>query len=67
MILKDTDVIKDLRLLADLIEEGAVQVEGFGVRKKFEEQSPEFADFDGDTEATLKDTGKRVLNLEFIE
>lgn len=66
-MIKDTDVVKDLKLLVDLIEDGKVQVAGYGVQRKIEQQEPEFADFDSENEMELKDTGRRTLTLEFIE
>ena len=66
-MLKKENVIKDLRLLADLIEEDKVQLTGYGTRAKIEEQEPDFADFDSNTDKELKDTGRRKLTVDFIE
>ena len=66
-MIKDKDVAKDLRLLADLIEDGKVQLSGYDVRRKIEEQEPEFADFDSEPKPEMKDTGRRILTVRFIE
>lgn len=66
-MIKDTDVVKDLKLLVELIEDGKVQVAGYGVQRKIEAQEPDFADFDSENELQMKDTGRRTLTLEFIE
>jgi hypothetical protein len=66
-MIKDKDVAKDLRLLADLIEDGKVQLSGYDVRRKIEEQEPEFTDFDSEPKAEMKDTGRRILAVRFIE
>lgn len=66
-MIKDTDVVKDLKLLVELIESGEVQVTGYGIKRNFEQQEPEFADFENESQLQIVDTGRRTLNLEFIE